>query len=212
MLEYILELIYPTVCGFCGDISKEAICKKCELKLKEYEINLIRRNKEYYSKSMHIYRYEGLIRNSIIAYKFNEKSYLYKTFAKILLKNKKIYRFLKKYDIIIFVPMHIRKKFQRGYNQTELIARKIAKNTHLKLEKDVLFKQKNIEPQSMLSKVKRKENIKNAFYIKNAERITNKQIIIFDDIYTTGSTVLECARVLRKAGAKSISVLTIAKD
>ena len=212
MLEYILELIYPTTCGFCGKICKDAICKKCELKLKEYEINLIRKNKKYYQESIHLYRYDGIIRKKIIDYKFNNKSYLYKTFAKIILKNKKVCGFLKNYDIIIPVPIHKKRKLIRGYNQTELIAKEIVKNTHLKLEKNVLLKQKNITTQSVLTKVKREQNVKNAFIVKNKEKIQNKKILIFDDIYTTGSTVLECAKILKKAGIKEIGVLTIAKD
>ena len=212
MLEYILELVYPTVCTFCGVICKGGICKKCEINLKEYEINLIRKNDEYYTKSMHIYRYEGVIRNKIIDYKFNNKAYLYKTFLELILKNKKVCGFLKNYDIIIPVPIHKKRKLKRGYNQTELIARFVAKNTHLKLEKNVLLKKNNVEMQSSLSKERRKQNVKNAFYIKNAERIRNKSVLIFDDIYTTGSTVLECAKVLSNENVKQIGVLTIAKD
>ncbi|MBO4816018.1 MAG: ComF family protein [Clostridia bacterium] len=212
MLEYILELIYPTTCGFCGKICKDAICKKCELELKQYEINLIRKNKKYYKESMHLYKYEGTIRKKIIDYKFNNKAYLYKTFAKIILKNKKVCGFLKNYDIIIPVPIHKKRKLKRGYNQTELIAKEIAKYTHLKMENKVLLKNKNIVTQSLLNKKKREQNVKNAFYIKNVERILNKKILIFDDIFTTGSTVLECAKIFKKIRTKEIGVLTIAKD
>ena len=213
MLDYILELIYPTTCGICNKICKEALCKKCELELKKYEINLIRKNKKmYFAESMHIFRYEDLIREKIISYKFNNKSYLYKTFSKIILKNEKICGFLKNYDIIIPVPIHKRRKIKRGYNQTELIANIIANKTHLKLEKDVLLKQKNIVSQSSLNKSDRKQNVKNAFIVKNIEKVVNKKILLFDDIYTTGSTADECSKTLKKAGAKQIGVLTIAKD
>ncbi len=212
MLEYILELIYPTKCGFCDKICKDGICKKCEIDLKKYEINLLLRNKDYNFKSMHIFRYEEEIRKKIIDYKFNNKAYLYKTFAKIILKNKKVCGFLKSYDIIIPVPIHKKRKLERGYNQTELIAREIAKNSHLKLEKSVLYKAKNVISQSVLTKDKRKQNVKNAFGTKNIEKITNKNVLIFDDIYTTGSTALECVKMLNKYNAQKIGVFTIAKD
>ena len=212
LLDYILELIYPTKCGFCNQICKDAICKKCEIKLKKYEINLIKNNKEYYSKSMHIYRYQGDIRRIMIDYKFNNKPYLYKTFAKIVLKNKKICGFLKNYDIIIPVPIHKIRKLKRGYNQTELIAKEISKNADLKLERSVLVKQKNIATQSSLNRKNRKQNVNNAFAIRNEDKISNKKVLLFDDIYTTGSTVLECAKVLRKSNVKEIGVFTIAKD
>jgi len=213
MLDYILELIYPTTCGICDKICKEALCKKCELKLKKYEINLIRKTKKmYFNESIHIFRYEDLIREKIISYKFANKAYLYKTFSKIILKNEKICGFFKNYDIIIPVPIHKKRKLERGYNQTELIAKAIANQTRLKLEKNVLLKQKNIVSQSSLNKNDRKQNVKNAFIVNNIEKVINKKILLFDDIYTTGSTVNECAKILKRAGAKQVGVLTIAKD
>ena len=213
MLENILNLIYPNVCGFCGEISKECLCLKCEIKLKKYQINLIRKNSfRYIDELFCIFKYEDIIRDTIIKYKFQNKAYIYKTFSKIILKNKKICGFLKKYDIIIPVPISKKRKLKRGYNQTELIAKEIAKYTHLKMENKVLLKNKNIVTQSLLNKKKREQNVKNAFYIKNVERILNKKILIFDDIFTTGSTVLECAKIFKKIRTKEIGVLTIAKD
>lgn len=212
MLEYILELLFPTTCGICDKICKDAICRKCEHKIKEFEIDLIKNNKKYYQECMHLYRYDGIIRKKIIDYKFNNKAYLYKTFAKLILKNKKVCGFLKNYDIIIPVPIHKKRRISRGYNQTELIAKSIAKHTKLRFENNILLKQKNILTQSMLTKTKREQNVKNAFGIQNVKRIINKKILIFDDIFTTGSTVLECARILNEAGIKKIGVLTIAKD
>ena len=101
---------------------------------------------------------------------------------------------------------------QRGYNQTQLIAKEIAKNIDIKLCDDVLVKSKNTIAQSKLNKNKRKQNIKNAFKVLNLEKIQGKNILLFDDIFTTGSTVNECSKILKKAGAKTVGVLTIAKD
>ena len=82
----------------------------------------------------------------------------------------------------------------------------------IKLCDDVLIKSKNTIAQSKLNKNKRKQNIKGAFKILNSEKIQGKNILLFDDIYTTGSTVNECSKILTRAGAKRIGVLTIAKD
>ncbi|MDO5555756.1 MAG: ComF family protein [Clostridia bacterium] len=211
-----INLIYPNTCGMCEKISKENICKKCEIKIKQYEINLFKKYKKdsgiFFEESIHMYRYDGIIRQKIIEYKFQDKAYLYKTFSKIIIKNEKICDNLKKYDIIIPVPIHKKRKQFRGYNQTELISKAIAKHTGLKLEKNILVKQKNIVSQSELSKIQRKENIKNAFIIKKAEKVNNKKILIFDDIYTTGSTVNECSKMLKQAGAEIVGVVTFAKD
>lgn len=216
MINYILELIYPTVCGICGKLSKTGLCIKCENYIKQNEINIIKKYKKnkkiYFNESIHIFRYDKIIRKKIIEYKFQDNSYLYKTFSTIILKNEKVCGFLKKYDIIVPVPIHKKRKQKRGYNQTELIAKLIAKHTSLNLEKDILFKQKNIVSQSELNKKNREENVKHAFIIKNSYKVNNKNILIFDDIFTTGNTANECSRILKQAGANKIGILTIAKD
>lgn len=216
MLNFILNLIYPNVCGFCNTINDNHLCKKCELKLEKYKntniIDCSGMKDKNFDEQINIFHYDGIIREKLIEYKFNEKAYLYKTFSKIILKNKKICGFFKKYDIIIPVPIHKKRNLERGYNQTELIAREIAKNTNLELNNKVLLKQKNIKSQSGLTKIQRGNNIKNAFIVKNDNSLKNKNVILFDDIYTTGSTVNECCKLLKTLKVNKIAVLTIAKD
>lgn len=188
-------------------------CNKCKVKIKNNQINvIIKPRNKYFKELISIFKYEGIIRDKILQYKFEDKAYMYNTFAKIILKNEKICGLLKKYDIIIPVPIHKKRKAQRGYNQTQLIASKISKYVEIKLCDDVLIKSKNTIAQSKLNKNKRKQNIKGAFKILNSEKIQGKNILLFDDIYTTGSTVNECSKILTRAGAKRIGVLTIAKD
>lgn len=209
----LLDIIYPPVCGICDKINKKSLCKKCEIKIKPYQINEIKKIKnKSFDYQIKILKYENIIRDKIIDYKFNEKAYLYKTFAKIILKNKKIYGFLKKYDIIMCVPMHIKKKMLRGYNQSELIAKELAKKLQIEKQFNNLIKIKDTKKQSTLTKEQRKTNLKNAFQIKDIEKVKNKKVILFDDIYTTGSTVEECSKVLKRVGVSSIAVVTLAID
>ena len=77
---------------------------------------------------------------------------------------------------------------------------------------NILQKEKNIKPQSTLNKVDRKDNIRNAYSVINSIEVKNKKILLFDDVFTTGSTTNECSRILKENGAKKIGVLTIAKD
>jgi len=211
-----IELIYPSVCGICNKINEEYICEECKNKLEKYLINKIidcRKNKNvYYDYQIKILKYEKVVRENIINYKFNEKTYIYQTLEKILLNNKKIYSFLKKYDIILPVPMHKKRKWERGYNQTELIAKKLAKDLNLAVYSHVLKKIKDTKKQSTLTKLQRTQNIKGAFEITDISKIKNKNIILFDDIITTGSTLNECSRILKKAGVKEVTILTIAVD
>lgn len=217
MLEKILEYIYPPTCGVCGKICKEYICNKCRIKLRKYEIKnnhviKIGNKEKHFDELLCIFKYEDIIRDIIIKYKFQNKPYLYKTFSKIILKNKKTCGFLEKYDIIIPVPISRKRKHERGYNQTQLIAKEIAKILNIKLGNNILIKERDTKAQSELSKKERAINIKDVFKITDYKTIKNMKILIFDDIYTTGSTANECARVLKEAGAQKVGVLTIAKD
>lgn len=168
-------------------------------------------NTKYFDKHGYLFKYDGQIRKLILDYKFEEKAYLYKTFSKMILDNKIICNFIMEYDMIIPVPIHKKRYYERGYNQSELIANEIAKR-YKYIYKDVLIKNKNNITQSTLNKEERIQNVKNVYELKNQSIVKDKNILLIDDIYTTGNTVNECARVLKKGNAHEIGVLTIAKD
>ena len=129
-----------------------------------------------------------------------------------MIKNKKICRFLKSYDIIIPVPISKQRTLKRGYNQCELLLKELKKNSDLNINCKILYKVKNIVPQSSLSKENRINNVKNAYIVKNSEIIKDKKVLLVDDIYTTGNTLNECSRMLKLAGAYDVGALTLAKD
>ena len=219
--DRILDLVYPPVCGICGKFNQDFLCKKCQKMLEaeaKFKIDKVDNQEYFFENHLYIFKYEGIIRNTIIKYKFNEKSYLYKTFVNFLLKNEKFFKILESYDTIIPVPISKKRKKQRGYNQSELIAKEIAKKLKIDLDISSLCKQKDIIEQSKLSKEERVENIKGAYilqkqnYIQNENVLEDKKIILIDDVFTTGSTANECCRVLKQANPKRIDVLTIAKD
>lgn len=213
-IQTILKIIYPTVCGFCDRIYPDTICPKCLLEVEKYKENHIHNYSDsYFLRHYYLYRYEGIVREKMIQYKFNDKPYLYETFVNLVLKDKKICGFLKSYDIIIPVPISKKRKQQRGYNQSQLVARGIAKNIEkLEVVTDVLMKKQDNNAQSSLDKQERRKNVKGTYEIRKKQKIENKKIVLFDDIFTTGSTVEECSLVLKQAGAKEVAVLTLAKD
>ncbi len=204
-LEKLLNVIFPIQCGICGKLGS-SICDECYKILKKYEI------RKQYEDIFFAYRYEGIVRSLIIKYKFNDKSYLYKTFSEILLKNKNLCKFLKSYDIILPVPLHKKRLQERGYNQADLIAKEIAKNSGLIYYKNVLVKNKNIKPQSIKNVQDRMNDVLGIYEVRNADLLKNKDILIFDDIYTTGSTANECKKELLKSGANKVGILVLAKD
>ena len=219
--EKISNLLYPPICGICEKISKDTLCPKCNLELKKQaEVNILQKEEieenikkeKYFEELMYIFKYEGQVRKLILDYKFNEKSYLYKTFVNFLLKNEKIFENIKKYDKIIPVPISKKRNKERGYNQSMLIAEEIANKTNLELVNNCLIKTKNIIEQSKLNKEDRQQNIQGVYSLQNERLITNKKILLVDDIYTTGSTVNECCKILQQANPKTIGVLVLAKD
>ena len=212
-INHVINLIYPNVCGICEEVCNESLCKKCEINLRNIVKNKIDKyTDKNFEKHLYLFKYEGIIKELLINFKFNEKPYIYKCFVNFLIKNKKICRFSKSYDIIIPVPIHYNRKVVRGYNQSALIAKNLANKLNVIYEEKVLLKRVNNKPQSTKNKEARKENVIGVYYTKNEYKIIGKKILLLDDIYTTGSTVNECSRVLKLAGAKKVDVVTIAKD
>lgn len=212
-----LVSIYPQTCGICGKVYPKSLCNKCEIRLKkQLDANIIKEGQEiedkYFNELMYIFKYEGEIRKLILDYKFNDKSYIYLTFTNFLLKNKKIFENIKKYDKIIPVPISKKRLKTRGYNQSYLIAKEIASQTNLELVNNCLLKTKNIVEQSKLNKEDRIKNIKGVYELQNKQLIENKKVLLVDDIYTTGSTVNECSKILRQGNPTEIGVLVLAKD
>lgn len=205
IINTLLDLVFPPTCEICGKVGMY-LCKECYKDVKKYEL------KSFFNKNtLNVYKYEDMIRKWIIDYKFNDKAYMCNIFAQLLINNKKVIDFLYGCDIIIPVPLHLMRRLERGYNQTYLIAKILSKNLQIKALKGILLKVKNIKPQSEKGYVDRREDIKGVFEVKNKNEIKDKNVLIFDDVYTTGSTTKECKRVLLQAGAKRVKVLTIAR-
>lgn len=111
------------------------------------------------------------------------------------------------------VPMYAKKKAIRGYNQAELLAKCLANEIGIiQYKNEILLKILDTKKQSTLNKKERSQNLIGAYKTQNAEILQNKNIILVDDIFTTGSTANECSKMLKQAGANKIGVLTIAKD
>jgi ComF family protein len=114
-------------------------------------------------------------------------------------------------DYIIGVPVTKKRLGERGYNQTNLIAKELSKILGIEYISNMLVKIRDTEHQSKLTKTERKFNIKNCFEVADIYDVSNKKILLIDDIFTTGATVNECSRILKKAGAKKVIVSTILK-
>lgn len=217
LLETALDFIFPPVCGFCGKLGEGYLCTKCREDIIHSDIylnqlDLYQDKSIFIDEHFYLFSYEEPIREKILQYKFEDKAYLASTIYEFFMNNEKLYGFLKKYDIIIPIPISSNRKRERGYNQSELLARKISRMASIPIEMQVLKKVKHNQPQSSLNRQQRKQNVKNVYKVQNELKIQNKKILLFDDIYTTGSTANECARMLKMNGSSTVGILTIAID
>ena len=214
-MNQIINFIYPPVCGICGKVSTNWICNKCKNKIKsqhEFIIENYKNNTSFFDEHIYMFCYSGKIREAILNYKFNEKSYIYHMFLAILKNNKKKLDEIKKYDIIMPVPISRKRLKLRGYNQSDIFAKELAKLYNINYDNKIIFKVKDNPAQSELNKYERINNVKNVYKIKNTIKIKNKNVLVVDDIFTTGNTVNEVSKILKKNKAKKIGVFTIAKD
>ncbi len=152
--------------------------------------------------------YNNFTKDSIHRFKFEDRSYLYRTFHSYMLKTMEMNK-IKDFDIIIPVPVHWRKEAIRGYNQAYLLAKPLAMKLDKPILRDCLVKSKWTREQNTLSAYERKRNLLDSFKVRRRERIQGMRILLIDDIFTTGSTLKVCSETLMKAGAESVFALTL---
>lgn len=161
-------------------------------------------HKPKFRKHQSVVFYTKEIRHALLKFKFYKKRHYAIPIGSVMSAY-----VTEKYDLITAVPVSKKKLWIRGYNQSRLLAEQIERLREIPYI-ETLKKIKDTPPQSRLGFQKRLSNVKHAFSVIDSNQISNKRILLIDDIYTTGSTVNECARVLKKAGAAYVDVLTFA--
>lgn len=114
-------------------------------------------------------------------------------------------------DLLIPVPLHLKRLRQRSFNQAVLLGEHLAKQWRIPLSRDNLRRIRWTEPQISLSAAERRENVRGAFAVRDTASVRNRRVILVDDVYTTGCTVAECAKTLSKGGAAAVFVVTVAR-
>jgi ComF family protein len=163
--------------------------------------------------------YEKNSTEVVHCFKYKSKIQLAGSLSALLLTTFRLFWEKDSVDIIVPVPLHPKRLRQRGFNQAYLLIRNwqmLAASApsdlcNLQIERDVLVRTRPTAPQTSLGRARRAANIKNAFDIRSREKINNKRVLLVDDVYTTGATVNECARLLLKYGAEHVDVLTLAR-
>lgn len=233
MLRFISNIFCPPKCIFCGKLvgvdSYYNHCDKCmsELKIKSERIcevcgrpidvprgDLICftcLNERYgFCRNIAPFLYKGAVKEAILTMKFSaNQQWIAYSFGEILAQHiKELYGDIE-FDGIVYVPISKKRYEKRGYNQAEIIAISVGKVLGIPVLKDALIKFKDTPKQSTLSATKRRENVRGSYKTGKTD-VTDKVLLLIDDVLTTGSTMSECAKMLTKAGALLVYGATVA--
>jgi len=168
-------------------------------------------HKPFYSRGFALVIYQKPTDKILHQIKFSRKPWLLAIFHDRL-RDFASSPHMQTYDYLIPVPMDAGRQRERGFNQASIIARMISKwhPDRVKVT-DILKKKKHTLSQSQLTRLDRQRNLSGAFALKRNRAVTGKQILLIDDVFTTGSTLNECAKLLRSHGASRVDFLTIAR-
>ncbi|MES2023125.1 MAG: ComF family protein [Patescibacteria group bacterium] len=218
LLETILNLVYPVNCVLCGK-NGEDLCVECLAESPEAERECAR-----WIFPLFDYRHPP-VKKAVWLLKYKGKRGLAKIFAKVLygrileeLADLEIFENFRE-PILIPIPLSTKRKNERGFNQAELICKNLINfeennkiNKNFTLETNILIKIKNNnEHQARITdRSKRLKNIIGSFAVQNLEKIKNRNIILIDDVTTTGATLNEAKKMLKQAGAKKVIAFTVA--
>lgn len=204
-----LFFISERECSICkySEADKNGICYDC------YD-NLDIVNIEYYDSDIEVQIYYSLFYNNFLKgvvdrFKFRGQNYLFRSLGDIMSDTLKTLSLTNNYDLLVTVPMHRSSEKLRGYNQSELLARRISENTGIPFGNDLIYKVKETKQQHFLNTVERRKNLNNSFKTSKTSAIRGKRILIVDDIITTGETIRAIADTLRMHAPMQVDALAL---
>lgn len=230
------DLIYPNLCLDCGNKIKTAqkqdvICAGCWERIEKnlppfcascgrhLDTQAIRKNscphclneKFYFDRAFSPCAYTGVIKNLIHEFKYSGKDYLKKPLGTIMNTFIKEYRLPIEYlDFIVAVPLHKNRQREREFNQAQLLAQEVAIAFDKIMLSNILIRNKVTKTQTELTQEERRQNVEGSFLVTQPELITDTNLLLIDDVLTTGATSSEAAKSLKNAGAKKVILMTLA--
>lgn len=191
-------------CPVCGAVYPDSpavdhLCGRCL------------REQPDYDKARAVCSYEGIILDAIHKFKYGRNLTIGAALARLLASFEFNDFDIGAFDLILPVPLHIRRLRRRGFNQSLIFARALAKKYKVELDFSILKRKNQTLSQTGLDKKARSSNIRGAFCVFSPEKLKGKNVLIVDDVYTTGATLNECAKTLKKAGAAMVGAITLAR-
>lgn len=236
MIKNIFNLLYPPFCHVCGkkiDLWHQTLCAECLKKIKKrvppfcikcgrqlpegvkpYAICVnCKKNNIYFDRAFSVFYYDDILKELIHNFKYKKMTLIANEFVELIEAFMKEYEIDKGTDIVLSIPMHPVRLFKREINPSHILGKALAKRLGFRYSAKVLKKTKNTPPQSRLSRAERIKNIKESFSLSKNKisYIKHKNILLVDDLFTTGSTVNECARILKQGGSNYVKVITLAR-
>ena len=211
LLEDLLELLYPTRCAFCHRLTerRQKVCPRCLAALSRVPETVQKQHFTHISACVSPLWYEGDVRQSLLRYKFGGCRFYADIYADFVVKcidENEI-----TCDSITWVPLSRRRLRKRGYDQARLLAEALAARMGLPCER-MLVKKRNNPPQSRTQKAsERRANVRGVYEAAAGVELSGRRVLLVDDIVTTGSTLSECAGILRQAGASDVAAATVAR-
>ena len=202
----LLDLFFPSKCALCGKIGVHGVCDACEKALPRMDETL--REGAGFGKCAVPLRYEGAVRAALLRLKFHGAQSVAEAFGSILAQCA-AEELGGAFDLVTWAPVSDKRRRKRGYDQAQLLAEAAAKVWDTEPVR-LLRKKRDNPPQSGLGAAERRGNVIGVYEAVNGERVRNAHVLLIDDIITTGSTLAECARVLKDAGAADVVCACVA--
>lgn len=230
------ELVFfPSFCRLCGELldkpEERVVCEDCWSKVRPHRSSICPSCGRFYEgagephlcracgderPSFSIHRscgkYAGTLKDVILLYKYRRYSILGRRLANFAFQavggDDELWRGV---NAVVPVPLHARRKRERGFNQAKVFSERLARLKGLRLVDDALIKIRNVPPQTSLEAGDRAKNVRGAYLVKRDKGIKGKIILVADDVFTTGATIKECSRTLLEAGAKEVRAITLAQ-
>jgi ComF family protein len=216
ILTEILDFFLPRICPGCGNrltVEEKTVCPACIKKIKlaspdrlcrEFERKFQGKNIVSGFTSLYVFEEGKEFQNIIHALKYSGRfaigTYLGEQLGKTLLEQIAGWQI----DLTIPIPLHQLKKAERGYNQSFYIAKGVSKTLSIPVKQGIVKRKKFTQSQTTMNLKEREENMRGAFKIKKFKELPGKNILLIDDVITTGATISECGRILLEAGANKI--------